>query len=70
MSGSAKKRSQDVIVLELNPASGVDVLGDPPLLWQGVERDFTPAEAEKALRLVNEHGTPILRIYSPQELEP
>lgn len=51
------------VLLELNPASGVDVLGEgtPPLLIAGWEREFTPAEAADLLALRNEHGTPICR---------
>lgn len=54
----------EFVTLALNPASGVDVLGDamPPLLWAGVERDFTRAEADALLLLTNRHGTPICRI--------
>lgn len=53
-----------MVSVELNPASGVDVLGDAPvpLLWLGMERDFTPAEADALLALRNLHGTPICRI--------
>ena len=62
---SATTKSDDELVtLELNPAGGVDVLGDgnPPLLWSGVQRDFTRAEADALLALVNHHGTPTVRI--------
>ena len=61
---ASKPRNSNTVSLELNPASGVDVLGDgnPPLLWAGVERDFTSAEADGLLALVNEHGTQIVRI--------
>lgn len=58
------KPEEKLVTLELNPASGVDVLGDgsPPLLWVGVDRDFTKAEADKLLELRNQHGTSIVRI--------
>lgn len=54
----------DLVALELNPAGGVDVLGEgnPPLLWSGVDRDFTKSEADALLALRNEHGTAIVRI--------
>lgn len=57
------------VALELNPASGVDVLGDatPPLLWIGVERDFTQTEADALLALRNSHGTPIVRIVGSKK---
>lgn len=53
----------EMVTLALNEASGVDVLGDgnPPLLWVGIERDFTVAEADALLALTNRHGTPIVR---------
>lgn len=55
---------QDMVQLELNPAGGVDVLGDasPPLLRSGEVREFTSTEAAGLLALVNEHGTKIVRI--------
>lgn len=61
---TSKPAKQKCVTLELNPASSVDVLGDgnPPLLWVGMERDFTEAEAEQLLALRNDHGTPIVRI--------
>lgn len=65
MAAKAQDDKTDVMVtLTLNEASGVDVLGDsnPPLLWQGVERDFTSAEAGALLALTNRHGTPLVRI--------
>lgn len=57
------KPKPEMVTLALNPAAGVDVLGDgtPPLLWVGVERDFTRAEADELLRLRNQHGTAIVR---------
>jgi hypothetical protein len=60
---TSKPAKQQSVTLELNPASGVDVLGDgnPPLLWVGMDRDFTEAEAERLLALRNSHGTPIVR---------
>lgn len=59
------KQQDEMVTLELNPASGVDVLGDssPPLLWVGVERDFTRAEADQLLALRNAHGTPLVRTH-------
>jgi hypothetical protein len=56
-------KAETLVLLELNPASGVDVLGDgtPPLLVTGWEREFTPAEAATLLALTNEHGTPVCR---------
>jgi len=59
-----KKTDDDFVCLELNPASGVDVLGSdmPPLLWVGMDRDFTRAEANDLLAMRNEHGTPVVRI--------
>lgn len=61
---SKPAKHQKTVTLELNPVSCVDVLGDgnPPLLWVGIERDFTEAEAAKLLDLENSHGTPIVRI--------
>lgn len=65
---SAKSEPKDgFIEIELNPASGVDVLGADPLLWEGMSRDFTQAEADALLALRNEHGTPICRIVTPGE---
>jgi hypothetical protein len=63
-STNSKPAKQQTVTLELNPASGVDVLGDatPPLLWVGMDRDFTEAEAELLLARHNAHGTPIVRI--------
>lgn len=52
----------DMVSLELNPSGCVDVLGDEPVLWLGMYRDFTRAEAKALLALRNEHGTPICRI--------
>lgn len=59
-----KNVKPEMVTLALNEASGVDVLGDgvPPLLWVGIERDFTVAEADALLALRNPHGTPIVRI--------
>ena len=62
---ASDKKSVDkpeMVCIELNPASGVDVLGDDPILWVGMDRDVTRAEAEGLLALVNEHGAPICRI--------
>lgn len=50
-----------MVWVELNPAGGVDVLGDDALLVAGVAAEFTPAEAGDLLALRNEHGTPICR---------
>lgn len=47
--------------IEIDPRSGVDVLGDEPLLVSGVARKFTHTEAEALVALRNEHGTPICR---------
>lgn len=58
------KPGGEMVTLELNPGSGVDVLGDanPPLLVVGWERDFTQTEADGLLALTNSHGTPVVRI--------
>lgn len=69
MSDSEKKPAKSkpsLIVLELNPASGVDVLGDQPVLWQGMDREFTPSEAADLLALRNSHGTPICRVVKDE----
>jgi len=59
----AKSISTDEMVcLELNPGSSVDVLGDDPVLWVGMCRDFTRSEADALLALRNDHGAPICRI--------
>jgi hypothetical protein len=57
-------KNAKLVLIELNPAGGVDVLGDtvPPLLVVGWEREFTPTEANELLALSNAHGTPICRI--------
>jgi hypothetical protein len=60
---AAKPKQDELVSVELNPASGVDVLGDDPILWVGMRRDVTRAEAEGLLGLRNSHGTPICRIY-------
>jgi hypothetical protein len=60
----SSKSDTDMVCLELNPGSAVDVLGDPPVLWVGMFRDFTKAEAKGLLALRNEHGTPLCRIRS------
>lgn len=61
---AATKPKLEMVTLELHPASFVDVLGDgtPPLLWIGMDRDFTRAEADALLALRNPHGTPLVRI--------
>ena len=53
----------EMVTLALNAASGIDVLGDgnPPLLWVGIERDFTVAESKALLSLRNRHGVSIVR---------
>jgi hypothetical protein len=56
------KSKQQTTLVELNPASGVDVLGDPAILQGRSVEEFTPAEADELLALKNEHGTPICRI--------
>jgi hypothetical protein len=60
---SNSRDAENTVLLELNPAGQVDILGHghPPLLWVGVAREFTPAEAEQLLALRNEHGTPVCR---------
>jgi hypothetical protein len=62
--GKSRTNGEQLIALELNPASGVDVLGDAPVLWSGMYREFTRGEADALLALRNEHGTPICRFYS------
>lgn len=59
-----KKVADELVTLELNPAGGVDVLGEetPPLLVLGWERDFTRAEADALLALRNPHGVPVCRV--------
>lgn len=59
--GSTQTKKQKLVELELNPASAVDVLGTPPVLWSGVRREFTEAEARDLLSLTNDHGAPIVR---------
>lgn len=59
-----KPAKAEVVDLELNPSSGIDVLGDsaPPLMFAGSVFGFTNAEAEALLKLRNKHGVPIVRI--------
>jgi hypothetical protein len=60
-------KSKTVTVdLEINPSSGIDVVGDttPPLLFAGSVFSFTQAEADALLALRNKHGVPIVRIPS------
>ena len=65
MATAAKKSESELVCVELNPASGVDVLGDDPILWVGMSRDVTSAEAVGLLALRNEHGVPLCRITLP-----
>ncbi len=61
---ATQKSNEEMVLLELNPAGGVDVLGDgdPPLLTRNAPSEFTRAEADALLKLRNEHGTPLVRI--------
>lgn len=67
MTEKPAKQSEKVEV-ELNPASGVDVLGDPPVLVSPAIAGgpavggFTKAEAKALLELRNAHGTQICRV--------
>lgn len=58
-----KNVKPEMVTLALNEASGVDVLGDgkPPLLWVGIERDFTVAESKALLALKTRHGVSVVR---------
>lgn len=60
------KRKAVTVELEVNPSSGIDVVGDttPPLLFAGSVFSFTQAEATALLALRNKHGVPIVRIPS------
>lgn len=62
MGSIVEKPKQKLVWVELNPASGVDILGDAPLLVAGVAGEFTKSEAAELCKLVNEHGTPLCRI--------
>ncbi len=67
MAAKSEKPSQINVWVELNPAGGVDVLGDPPILVGSVARGFTKAEADALLALRNAHGTPVCRIATGVE---
>ena len=58
---SAAAKSAQMVLVALNPHSGVDVLGDhpSPLLVAGEVGKFTPTEARELLKLVNRHGVPV-----------
>lgn len=56
------KPKQELVLVEVDPAGPVDIVGDPPLLWRGGPAgEFTPAEAGELLALTDRHGTKVCR---------